>query len=58
MLDANNYEYAMMLPYWQKLDDLYRGEKVVKDKGQKYLPASTGMILDGAGTPGTLGEKA
>lgn len=58
MLNANNYEYAMMLPYWQKLDDLYRGEQVVKQKGQKYLPASTGMILDGAGTPGTLGEKA
>lgn len=58
MLNANNYEYAMMLPYWQKLDDLYRGEMVVKQKGQKYLPASTGMILDGAGTPGTLGEKA
>ena len=58
MLNANNYEYALMLPYWQKLDDLYRGEKVVKDKGMKYLPASTGMILDGAGVPETLGDKA
>ena len=26
MLNANNYEYALMLPYWQKLDDLYRAK--------------------------------
>lgn len=56
MLDATNYEYSLMLPYWTKLDDLYRGELVVKRKGMKYLPASTGMILDGAGTNGTLGD--
>lgn len=57
MLNSNNYEYTLMLPYWQKLDDLYRGEKVVKSKGLKYLPASAGMIIDGAGVPGSLGER-
>lgn len=57
MLSSYNYEYASMLPYWQKLDDLYKGEKVVKSKGVKYLPPSSGMIIDGLGRPNTLGER-
>lgn len=57
MISSYNYEYAHMKRYWDKLNDLYRGEEVVKSKGQAYLPASSGMILDGAGRAGTLGEK-
>lgn len=29
--------------------DLYRGERVVKEKGEHYLPATSGMYLDGMG---------
>lgn len=57
MLESYNYEYSSMLPYWQKLDDLYKGERVVKSRGTKYLPASAGMIIDGLGVPNSLGDK-
>lgn len=57
MLESYNYEYGDMLPYWQKLDDLYKGENVVKSKGVKYLPPSSGMIIDGLGIPNSLGDK-
>lgn len=57
MLDSENYEYTKMLPYWKKLDDLYRGEDVVKRAGVKYLPPSAGMIIDDLGTPESIGDK-
>lgn len=57
MLETENYEYIKMLPYWRKLDDLYRGEDVVKRAGLKYLPASAGMIIDDLGKPNSIGDK-
>lgn len=47
MLNSANLHYLKMLPYWVKLRELYAGEKIVKDKGVKYLPPSAGMMLDG-----------
>ena len=57
MLDSVNYEYLNMLPYWEKLDDLYRGEDYVKKAGVKYLPPSAGMILDDMSSINSLGFK-
>lgn len=57
MLESENYEYSKMLPYWRKLDDLYKGEDVVKKKGVEYLPPSAGMIIDDLGIPNSIGNK-
>lgn len=32
---------------WTTVRDVYKGERQVKSKGVRYLPATTGMILDG-----------
>ncbi len=35
---------------WSQMRDTYKGERIVKEAGFKYLPATSGMIADGAGT--------
>ena len=39
--------YAEHQPDWEQLRDAAKGERAVKAKGQKYLPPTSGMILDG-----------
>lgn len=34
---------------WVTMRDLYRGERVIKRRGEHYLPATSGMRLDGLG---------
>lgn len=34
---------------WITMRDLYRGERVIKRRGEHYLPATSGMRLDGLG---------
>jgi hypothetical protein len=34
---------------WEEMRDLYKGERHVKSKGEKYLPATKSMKLDGMG---------
>lgn len=34
---------------WITMRDLYRGERVIKRRGEHYLPATSGMRLDGMG---------
>lgn len=34
---------------WITMRDLYRGERIIKAKGEHYLPATSGMRLDGLG---------
>jgi hypothetical protein len=48
-LDAVHPQYQDMRPDWDKLRDVYRGERHVKEQGAKYLPPSKGMRLDGYG---------
>jgi hypothetical protein len=55
--------YADMRSDWDKMRDVYRGERHVKAQGAKYLPPTKGMRLDGYGRPyaaGTinLGQEA
>ncbi len=48
--------YADMLPEWEKMRDVYRGERHVKNQGPRYLPPTKGMVLDGYGSAfGTAG---
>lgn len=48
-LDAKHPEYDAMLPDWEKMRDVYKGERHVKEQGRKYLPPTQGMLLDGYG---------
>lgn len=55
-IDSTHPLYAEFHPDWEMMRDMYRGERVVKSKGQQYLPATAGMHLDGM-TSGQLGAK-
>lgn len=43
---------------WMTMRDLYRGERVIKSKGELYLPATAGMHIDGMKTKEQAGSKA
>jgi hypothetical protein len=49
-------QYAAMLDNWTSMRDFYKGEVAVKAKGERYLPPTAGMILDGM-EPGGIGRK-
>lgn len=53
-LDSPHPKYIEMLPDWEKMRDVYKGERHVKEQGTKYLPVTENMILDGFGKA-TLG---
>lgn len=57
-IDATHPDYQEFLSDWATLRDLYRGERVVKQKGQVYLPATQGMQLDGMAKSTDIGYKA
>lgn len=46
-LDSVHPQYTAHAEDWSQLRDAAKGERVVKEKGQKYLPPTSGMILDG-----------
>lgn len=51
--------YNAMLSAWELGRDSYGGEEAIKAQGTRYLPATSGQILDGQGTsPDAIGEKA
>ncbi len=54
-LDSVHPQYAAMRDDWDKMRDVFRGERHVKAQGRKYLPPTKGMLLDGYGNP-TLGS--
>ena len=52
--------YADRAPDWEEMRDLYKGERHIKSKGEKYLPATKSMKLDGMGHAGgkpNLGQE-
>jgi hypothetical protein len=62
-LDSVHPLYADMRPDWDKMRDVYRGERHVKAQGEKYLPPTKGMRLDGYGstslsTTANLGQES
>lgn len=49
---------AEMLDKWTLGNDSYEGEDAIKAGGTKYLPATSGQVIDGQGTKGQPGETA
>lgn len=50
--------FSKYMEDWIECSDCYAGERAVKDKGMAYLPATAGMIADGARNANTTGWEA
>ena len=46
-LSSKHPQYADFADDWEQMRDTYRGQRAVKEKGFRYLPATSGMIEDG-----------
>lgn len=57
-LSEKHPQYQLQLENWVLMRDAYRGERQVKSKGQTYLPATAGQIIDGMDQPTQPGFKA
>lgn len=58
-LSTPNPAFSEYREDWEKLRDAYRGERVVKQRGMKYLPATSSQLADGAGKNSeSVGHKA
>jgi hypothetical protein len=57
-IDSKHPLYSEFSSDWAKMRDTYRGERVIKNKGQEYLPATSGMIADGMTNATAPGAKA
>lgn len=57
-LNSKHPQYGEFSDDWRDCRDAYRGERVVKSRGQVHLPPTSGMIADGMNTPDQLGSKA
>jgi len=47
-VDTRHPLFTEHLPDWEQLRDTYRGERIIKEAGFKYLPATSGQVEDGA----------
>lgn len=57
-LNSKHPQYAEFEEDWRTCRDCYRGERVVKSKGQVYLPPTSGMVADGMLNANQIGYKA
>lgn len=59
-LTSTHPSYDNFRDDWELMRDAYAGERVVKAKGTKYLPATEGQVLDGQGSGNAQadGERA
>lgn len=56
---ANQHpEYACRLPDWRQMRDTWSGQRAVKNRGQCYLPATSGMEEDWASGKGVKAYNA
>lgn len=56
-VDSKHPLYSEFLTDWCTMWDTYRGERIIKEAGEEYLPATAGQKADGF-TPGQLGHDA
>lgn len=48
-LSNSHPEFTAFLNDWIQVQDCYNGERAIKNKTTTYLPATTGMLIDGYG---------
>lgn len=56
-VDAKHPQYVARAPEWLQLEHCYQGEATVKEQGQVYLKATSGMEEDGMTVPSGFGYK-
>ena len=57
-IDSRHPQYSEFYVDWLMMRDVYRGERVVKQKDLLYLPATNGMHLDGMHSATDFGRQA
>lgn len=57
-VDEKHPLYNLFVEDWQQMSDTYDGQRVVKDAGTTYLPATANMIADGMDNENQAGYKA
>lgn len=57
-VDSRNPLFDLHVADWEQMRDSYRGERIVKQAGRKYLPATSGMIADGIENANQKGSMA
>lgn len=57
-IDSVHPLYSELTTIWVMMREVYAGERVIKARGQVYLPATIGMILDGIERTTDIGYKA
>lgn len=57
-VNTSNPLYTEFITDWKTMRDTYRGERIVKENGTIYLPATSGMIADGMETATSRGFQA
>jgi hypothetical protein len=57
-IDSKHPQYIKFKEDWEQMEDTYRGERVVKEKGTLYLPPTSGMVADGMTNAESEGTKA
>ncbi len=57
-LSSKHPSYATKITDWQTMIHTHAGERIVKEQGILYLPATSGMIQDGFPSTTTIGWKA
>lgn len=56
-LNQTHPDYSLQRDNWRLMRDSYGGQKKVKSKTSLYLPPHPSHIIDGYGTPGSVGQK-
>jgi hypothetical protein len=57
-ISSKHPKYIEYATDWDQMNDTYRGERIVKEQGFQYLPATPGMIEDGVTNVNSEGFKS
>lgn len=56
-IDNKHPQFVTRLPDWEQMGECYAGERIIKQRRTKYLPATEGMRIDGIEKTGQGGGK-
>lgn len=55
-IDQKHPLYSKVVPDWEMMGDTFKGERIIKEAGLRYLSATPGQIIDGL-NDGQMGMK-